>query len=72
MFPLNHIEILRETLLPNPIENLVEEEEVENDSDEEGFEYLKNNIQEENEFCKQLLEHFHDKDFLAKFCVQRK
>jgi len=37
MFLLNPIEGTGETLLTNHIENLVEEEEVEDDSDEEGF-----------------------------------
>jgi hypothetical protein len=66
------IEGLKETLLLKYDESTFEEEEIEDDSNEESFECLKENIQEDNEFCEQLLEHFHDKDFLVKFCVQRK
>jgi hypothetical protein len=63
---------LKETLLLKSDESTVEEEEIEDDSNEESFECLKENIQEDNEFCEQLLEHCHNKDFLVKFCVQRK
>jgi hypothetical protein len=63
---------LKETLLLKSDESTFEEEEIEDDSNEESFECLKENIQEDDELCEQLLEHFHDKDFLVKFCVQRK
>jgi hypothetical protein len=68
---LDPIEDLRETLLPKPIENTIGEQKDE-DSDEESFEALKENIEEDNEFCEQLLEHCHNKDFLVKFCMQRR
>jgi hypothetical protein len=32
----------------------------------------KENIEENNEFCEQLIEHCHNKDFLVEFCMQRK
>jgi hypothetical protein len=46
--------------------------EKEDDSNEESFECLKENIQEDNEFCEQLLGHCHNKNFLVRFYVQRK
>jgi hypothetical protein len=63
------IEGLRETLLLKYDENTIREQE--DDSNEESFECLKENIEEDNEFCEQLLEHC-DKDFLVRFCIQRK
>jgi hypothetical protein len=63
---------LNETLLLKSSESAVEEEEIEDDSNEENFECFKENIQEYNELCKKLLEHFHNKYFFVKFFVQRK
>jgi hypothetical protein len=51
---------LKETLLLKYDESTIEEEEIEDDSNEESFECLKENIQEDNELCEQLLEHFHE------------
>jgi hypothetical protein len=45
--------------------------EKEDDSDEESFANLKENIEEENWLCKQLIEDC-DKDLLVKLFVQRK
>jgi hypothetical protein len=47
---LDPIEYLRETLLQRPIENTIGEQKDEDD-DEEIFEALKENIEEDNEFC---------------------
>jgi hypothetical protein len=68
---LDPIKYLRETLLPKPIKNTIREKKVE-DSDEESFEALKENIEEDNEFCEQLIEHCHNKDFLVRICMQRR
>jgi hypothetical protein len=47
---LDPIKYLRETLLPKPIKNTIREKKAE-DSDKESFETLKENIEEDNEFC---------------------
>jgi hypothetical protein len=54
--PSNLIEGLKETLLLKSDENTTKEKRAE-DSDEESFVALKENIEEDNEFCEQLLEH---------------
>jgi hypothetical protein len=66
------IEGLKETLLLKSDESTIEEEEIEDDSNEENFECFKENIQEDNELCEQLLEHCHNKDFLVKFLCAKK
>jgi len=63
---------LKETLLIKFDESTFEEGDIEDDSNEESFKCLKENIQEDDEFCEQVLEHCHNKEFLVKFCVQRK
>jgi hypothetical protein len=68
---LDPIEFLNETLLLNSYENKIEERG-DKDSDEEGFTSLEENIEEDNEFFEQLLKHCNDKNFLVKFCTQRK
>jgi hypothetical protein len=68
---LDSIEGLNEILLLIFDENTIEEQRDE-DGDEEDFVALKENIEEDNEFCEQLLEHCHDKNLLVKFCMQRK
>jgi hypothetical protein len=67
---LDPIKGLKETLLPKSIEKTIEEQRVEG-SDEEGFTLLKESIEEDNEFCEQLIEYFH-KYFLVEFHMQRK
>jgi len=63
---------LRQKLLLKSDESTIVEYKIEDNSNEEMFECLKENIQEENEFCEQLLEYCHNKDILVRFCVQRK
>jgi hypothetical protein len=65
-FDLDPIEGLRETLLPEFVETTIERQEVDK-SNEESFEFLKESIEEDEEFCEKLIELCPDKDFLVSF-----
>jgi hypothetical protein len=62
---------LKETLLLKSDEETTKETRSK-ESDEEIFMVLKENIEEDNEFCEQLLEHCRDEEFLVSFCIQRR
>jgi hypothetical protein len=62
---------LKETLLLKSDENTTKEQRAK-DSDEESFASLKENMEKDNEFCKELLEYFLDEDFLVRFYIQRR
>jgi hypothetical protein len=61
---------LREKLLPEFVETTIEKQEADNNN-EESFESLKESIEEDDEFCEQLMKFFPDKEFLVKFFQQR-
>jgi hypothetical protein len=69
-FDLDPIEVLRETLLLEFVETKIERQKVDK-SNEESFECLKEIIEEDDEFCEQLIEIFPKRDFLVKFYQQR-
>jgi hypothetical protein len=66
-FDLDPIEGLRETLLPKFFETIIERQEVDK-SNEESFEFLKESIEGDEEFCEQLIEICSNTDFLDSFC----
>jgi hypothetical protein len=69
--PLNPIKGLKETLLPKSIEDLIEEKR-DDSGDEECFTLLKESIEEDNEFCEQLMENYHKASWLSSACKEKK
>ena len=66
-FDLDPIEGLRETLLPEFVEKIVERKEVDNNN-EESFECLEQSTYEDYEFREKLIKLFPNKDYLVKLC----
>jgi hypothetical protein len=58
----------------NPVEVTTKEQvpKVDCDDDEESYQALKEILEEDNEFCEQLLENYHNKYLLVGFCMHRR